>query len=113
MDKALSENSFSKNDLSEYETRWKNKINSEIKRGNKMREILFNFNDQKLSQLLDFSLTNKLILKILLSKEISFDNHFKSFEKFIYNKNIIKIYSDSKSKLIKSIIPSLKKHFPN
>ena len=55
-----------------------------------MREILFNFNDQKLSQLLDFSLTNKLILKILLSKEISFDNHFKSFEKFIHNKNIIK-----------------------
>ena len=40
-----------------------------------MREILFNFSDQKLSQLLNFSLTNKLILKILLSKEISFDNH--------------------------------------
>ena len=78
-----------------------------------MREILFNFSDQKLSQLLNFSLTNKLILKILLSKEISFDNHFKSFEKFIYNKNIIKIYSNSKSKLIKSIIPSLKKHILN
>ena len=111
--KALSENSFNEDALAEYEIKWKNKIDSEIKRGNKMREILFNFSDQKLSQLLNFSLTNKLILKILLSKEISFDNHFKSFEKFIYNKNIIKIYSDSKSKLIKSIIPSLKKHFPN
>ena len=113
MDKALSKNSFSKNDLSEYETKWKNKISSEIKRGNKMREILFNFNDHKLSQLLDFSLTNKLILKILLSKEISFDNHFKSFEKFIHNKNIIKIYSDSKSKLIKNIILNLKNYILN
>ena len=113
IDKALSENSFNEGTLSEYEIKWKNKIDSEIKRGNKMREILFNFSDQKLSQLLNFSLTNKLILKILLSKEISFDNHFKSFEKFIYNKNIIKIYSDSKSKLIKSIIPSLKKHILN
>ena len=111
--KALSENSFSEDSLSEYENKWKDKIGSEIKRGNKMREILFNFSDHKLSQLLNFSLTNKLILKILLSKEISFDNHFKSFEKFIYNKNIIKIYSDSKSKLIKSIIPSLKKHILN
>ena len=111
--KALSENSFSEDSLSEYENKWKDKIGSEIKRGNKMREILFNFSDHKLSQLLNFSLTNKLILRILLSKEISFDNHFKSFEKFIYNKNIIKIYSDSKSKLIKSIIPSLKKHILN
>jgi len=110
MDKALSKNSFSNNDLTEYETKWKNKIGNEIKRGNKMREILFNLSDRKLSQLLDFSLTNKLILKILLSKEFSFDNHFKSFEKFIYNKNIIKIYSNSKSKLIKNIIPNLKNH---
>ena len=113
MDQALMQNSFDKNHMSKYETKWKNKINSEIKRGNKMREIFFNFSDQKLSQLLNFSLTNKLILKILLSKEISFDNHFKSFENFIYNKNIIKIYSDSKSKLIKDIIPNLKNHILN
>ena len=109
IEKAIIENDFSEKSFSAYQKNWKNLIGGEILKGNKLRDILFGFEDKKLNHLTKFTFSNSIISNILISKSSSFDNHFKSFLNFINNENIINIFTKSKSSEIKELIPNLKK----
>ena len=109
IEKAIIENDFSEKSFSEYQKNWKNLIGAEILKGNKLRDILFGFEDKKLNHLTKFTFSNSIISNILISKSSSFDNHFKSFLNFINNENIINIFTKSRSSEIKELIPNLKK----
>ena len=107
--KGIVNNDFSENLFSEYQKNWESLIGTEILKGNKLRNILFGFEDKKLNHLTKFTFSNSIISNILISKSSSFDNHFKSFLNFINNENIINIFTKSRSTEIKELIPSLKK----
>ena len=106
---ALDKNNFSEKLLSTYEAKWMDAIGTEIANGNKLRNILFGFEDNLLDNLTNFALSNKFITNILTSNKSSFDNHFKSVLNFINNQKIMALFSKSKYSKIKEIIPNMKK----
>ena len=106
---ALDKNNFSEKLLSTYEAKWMDAIGTEIANGNKLRNILFGFEDDLLDKLTNFALSNKFIINILTSNKSSFDNHFKSVLNFINNQKIMALFSKSKYSKIKEIIPNMKK----
>ena len=108
---ALEINNFNCEVMANYQQKWEKQIGDEITRSNKLRDILFGFEDNMLNHLTKFTLSNKLISKILLSKSSSFDNHFQSFVNFINNEKVNNLFSQSKSNSIKTLIPNLKKKF--
>tara|TARA_B100000945_G_scaffold205278_1_gene165040 strand:- start:6149 stop:7402 length:1254 start_codon:yes stop_codon:yes gene_type:complete len=108
---ALEINNFNCEVMANYQQKWKKQIGDEITRSNKLRDTLFGFEDNMLNHLTKFTLSNKLISKILLSKSSSFDNHFQSFVNFINNEKVNNLFSQSKSNSIKTLIPNLKKKF--
>ena len=108
---ALEINNFNCEVMANYQNKWEKQIGHEITRSNKLRDTLFGFEDNMLNQLTKFTLSNKLIAKILLSKSSSFDNHFASFVNFIDNEKVNSLFSKSKSNSIKTLIPNLKKKF--
>ena len=108
---ALEINNFNCEVMATYQQKWEKQIGDEITRSNKLRDTLFGFEDNMLNHLTKFTLSNKLISKILLSKSSSFDNHFQSFVNFINNEKVNNLFSQSKSNSIKTLIPNLKKKF--
>tara|TARA_A100001037_G_C15073527_1_gene600588 strand:- start:123 stop:1376 length:1254 start_codon:yes stop_codon:yes gene_type:complete len=108
---ALEINNFNCEIMANYQQKWEKQIGDEITRSNKLRDTLFGFEDNMLNHLTKFTLSNKLISKILLSKSSSFDNHFQSFVNFINNEKVNNLFSQSKSNSIKTLIPNLKKKF--
>lgn len=108
---ALEINNFNCEVMANYQQKWEKQIGDEITRSNKLRDTLFGFEDNMLNHLTKFTLSNKLISKILLSKSSSFDNHFQSFVNFINNEKVNNLFSQSKSNSIKTLIPNLKKKF--